>query len=56
MTENFYMMYIINNTNSNIDPGLPTYIRIPSLPIPRSWAHTILPPKIESTLMIHGSR
>ncbi|RIA93511.1 hypothetical protein C1645_796598 [Glomus cerebriforme] len=48
--------FTVKKKVSNIDPSLPTYIRIPSLPIPRSWAHTILPPKIESTLMIHGSR
>lgn len=28
--------------NSAIDPSLPTYVKIPGRPIPRSWAHTIL--------------
>lgn len=25
-----------------IDPSLPTYVRIPGDPIPRSWAHSIM--------------
>ncbi|CAG8435313.1 5548_t:CDS:2 [Diversispora eburnea] len=36
--------------------SLPTYIRIPSLPMPRSWAHTILPPLNESSSITNGSR
>ncbi|CAG8445242.1 11759_t:CDS:2 [Ambispora leptoticha] len=35
---NFFM---VKKKVSNIDPSLPTYVRIPSLPIPRSWAHSI---------------
>ena len=27
---------------STIDPSLPTYVKIPGKPIPRSWAHSIL--------------
>lgn len=38
---------ILTKRESYIDPTLPTYIRIPSEPLPRSWSHIIKP--MEST-------
>ncbi|KAI8086472.1 uncharacterized protein BX664DRAFT_335884 [Halteromyces radiatus] len=34
--------FMIKKRVSAIDPSLPTYVRIPGTPIPRSWAHTIM--------------
>lgn len=48
--------FTVKKKVSNIDPGLPTYMRIPTLPIPRSWALTILPPSVELVSPIPGSR
>ncbi|GAB5586849.1 hypothetical protein Unana1_01749 [Umbelopsis nana] len=36
---NFFM---VKKKVSAIDPSLPTYVKIPGEPIPRSWVHTIL--------------
>ncbi|KAI8338457.1 hypothetical protein BC941DRAFT_469566 [Chlamydoabsidia padenii] len=46
-------MVMMKKRVNNIDPSLPTYIRLPGNPIPRSWAHTILqmePPKPATNL------
>jgi hypothetical protein len=45
----------INKRVSNMDPSLPTYVKIPARPISRSWAHQIRryqPPAVEAP---HGS-
>lgn len=34
--------HLTRPVSSNIDPSLPTYIRLPGNPIPRSWAFTIM--------------
>ncbi|CAO3624196.1 unnamed protein product [Cunninghamella echinulata] len=34
--------YMVKKRVSMIDPSLPTYVRIPGDPIPRSWAHSIM--------------
>ncbi|KAG0239212.1 hypothetical protein BGW41_007828 [Actinomortierella wolfii] len=34
--------YTVKKKISNIDPSLPTYVRIPPVPIPRSWIKPIL--------------
>ncbi|CAG8539339.1 9115_t:CDS:10 [Paraglomus occultum] len=47
--------FTVKKKVSNVNPALPTYIRIPSLPVPLSWAHTILPPTDEIKDG-HGSR
>ncbi|KAK9763125.1 hypothetical protein K7432_010498 [Basidiobolus ranarum] len=39
---NFFM---VKKKVSAIDPSLPTYVKIPAIPIPRSWVHTILEKK-----------
>jgi hypothetical protein len=36
-------MYTIKKRVSNIDPALPTYVRIPPRPISMAWAHKIRP-------------
>lgn len=42
---------------SAIDPSLPTYVKIPGRPIPRSWAHSILRLPLDNKLEIPpGSR
>ncbi|KAI9024915.1 hypothetical protein CLU79DRAFT_88541 [Phycomyces nitens] len=33
---------LVKKRVSTIDPSLPTYVKIPGKPIPRSWAHSIL--------------
>ncbi|CAG8458445.1 15733_t:CDS:2 [Acaulospora morrowiae] len=48
--------FTVKKKVSNTDPSLPTYIRIPPLPMPRSWAHTILSSPIETSTTIRGSR
>ncbi|ORX95161.1 hypothetical protein K493DRAFT_315148 [Basidiobolus meristosporus CBS 931.73] len=49
---NFFM---VKKKVSAIDPSLPTYVKIPAVPIPRSWVHTICEKKpIEER--IPGSR
>ncbi|CAG8785036.1 4855_t:CDS:2, partial [Dentiscutata erythropus] len=48
--------FTVKKKVSNIDPSLPTYMRIPTLPIPRSWALTISPPSVELVAPILGSR
>ncbi|CAG8627340.1 6693_t:CDS:2, partial [Acaulospora morrowiae] len=48
--------FTVKKKVSNTDPSLPTYIRIPPLPMPRSWAHTILSSPIETSTTIPGSR
>lgn len=35
-----------DSLGSAIDPSLPTYVKIPGDPIPRSWVHTILHHKV----------
>ncbi|KAI9484963.1 hypothetical protein BDB00DRAFT_96075 [Zychaea mexicana] len=34
--------FMVKKRVSTIDPSLPTYVKIPGKPIPRSWAHSIL--------------
>ncbi|KAG2185000.1 hypothetical protein INT43_000913 [Umbelopsis isabellina] len=34
--------FMVKKKVSAIDPSLPTYVKIPGEPIPRSWVHTIL--------------
>ncbi|CAO3646137.1 unnamed protein product [Cunninghamella blakesleeana] len=49
--------YTVKQRVSMIDPSLPTYIRIPGEPIPRSWVHTILQLEdVDSEKPILGSR
>ncbi|KAI8374007.1 hypothetical protein EDC96DRAFT_10343 [Choanephora cucurbitarum] len=45
--------FTIKKKVSNMDPSLPTYVRIPPRPIPASWANSIRP--ISSPISIHGS-
>lgn len=33
--------FTIKKRVSNVDPSLPTYVKIPPRPIPMSWAHSI---------------
>lgn len=35
--------FTIKKRVSNMDPSLPTYVKIPARPISRSWAHKIIP-------------
>ncbi|ORY93520.1 hypothetical protein BCR43DRAFT_497075 [Syncephalastrum racemosum] len=35
--------FMVKKRVSTIDPSLPTYVKIPGVPIPRSWAHRIVP-------------
>lgn len=35
--------FMVKKRVSNMDPSLPTYVKIPARPISRSWAHKILP-------------
>ncbi|RUS19785.1 hypothetical protein BC938DRAFT_475671, partial [Jimgerdemannia flammicorona] len=35
--------FIVKKKVSTLDPSLPTYVKIPPVPIPRSWVHTIFP-------------
>ncbi|ORZ21199.1 hypothetical protein BCR42DRAFT_368925 [Absidia repens] len=41
---------------STIDPSLPTYVRLPGHPMPRSWAHTIMKIKPTPKTTPPGSR
>ncbi|CAO3587848.1 unnamed protein product [Absidia cylindrospora] len=41
---------------STIDPSLPTYVRLPGNPMPRSWAHTIMKIKPAPKTAPPGSR
>ncbi|KAK9761102.1 hypothetical protein K7432_014236 [Basidiobolus ranarum] len=49
---NFFM---VKKKVSAIDPSLPTYVKIPAVPIPRSWVHTILEKRVIDNA-IPGSR
>lgn len=35
--------FMVKKRVSNMDPSLPTYVKIPPRPISRSWAHRIIP-------------
>jgi hypothetical protein len=52
------MYYTVKKKVSTIDPNLPTYIRIPQAPIPRSWIQSIrlLGRQIEPDQPVPGSR
>lgn len=47
--------FTIKKRVSNMDPSLPTYVKIPARPISRSWAHKILP-KSEISVTVPGSK
>lgn len=47
--------FTIKKRVSNMDPSLPTYVKIPARPISRSWAHKILA-KSETSVTVPGSR
>lgn len=47
--------FTIKKRVSNMDPSLPTYVKIPARPISRSWAHKILT-KSEVPITVPGSR
>lgn len=49
--------FTIKKRVSNMDPSLPTYVKIPARPISRSWAHKIMPkPTIPEILVPLGSK
>ncbi|KAF9182482.1 hypothetical protein BGZ51_004709 [Haplosporangium sp. Z 767] len=50
--------FTVKKKVSTMDPSLPTYVRIPPVPIPRSWIHPIrlLKKQVESETDIPGSR
>lgn len=50
--------FTIKKKVSTIDPSLPTYVRIPPVPIPRSWIHPIRPLEKQASIVpdIPGSR
>lgn len=47
--------FTVKKKISTMDPSLPTYVRIPPVPIPRSWIHPIKPAE-DTTVEIPGSR
>jgi len=52
------VFFTVKKKVSAIDPSLPTYVRIPPVPIPRSWIHSIrsLEKQVELAPEIPGSR
>jgi len=50
--------FTVKKKVSTIDPSLPTYVRIPPVPIPRAWIHPIRPleSQVKSVQDIPGSR
>ncbi|KAI8377832.1 uncharacterized protein BYT42DRAFT_571867 [Radiomyces spectabilis] len=44
--------FMVKKRVSALDPSLPTYVKIPGKPIPRSWAHTILHMQPKASLTI----
>lgn len=49
--------FTVKKRVSNMDPSLPTYVKIPARPISRSWAHKIMPKsKIPECLIPPGSK
>lgn len=47
--------FTVKKKISTMDPSLPTYVRIPPVPIPRSWIHPIKSVE-DTTIKIPGSR
>lgn len=47
--------FTVKKKISTMDPSLPTYVRIPPVPIPRPWIHPIKP-VVDTTIEIPGSR
>ncbi|KAF9551641.1 hypothetical protein EC957_006534 [Mortierella hygrophila] len=50
--------FTVKKKVSTIDPSLPTYVRIPPVPIPRSWIHPIRPLEKQASIVpeVLGSR
>ncbi|KAI7904431.1 uncharacterized protein BX663DRAFT_535836 [Cokeromyces recurvatus] len=47
--------FTVKKRVSNVDPSLPTYVKIPARPISLSWAHSIKPFNTKNTLIPPGS-
>lgn len=49
--------FMVKKRVSNMDPSLPTYVKIPARPISRSWAHKIIPlSSVPKVIMPAGSK
>ena len=50
--------FTVKKKVATMDPSLPTYVRIPPVPIPRSWIHSVRPieKQVELKTEIPGSR
>ncbi|KAI8883413.1 hypothetical protein K501DRAFT_219299, partial [Backusella circina FSU 941] len=48
--------FTVKKRVSNVDPSLPTYVKIPARPIPMSWAHKIKPIIRKQHISVPGSR